>query len=156
MLSRTGKHSGAISSRVLAAMMMMTAVLAVPACSSRSVDNFCTTFYAEGMKFRQSMFDAQRSADPFEQFGSLLGAPDEIARMFEKLETVSPDEIEPDVAAMRDAYRKVVDQTGKGSLDPMSLMGGLANGIMIGLSVSKHEQRFSEYTLRNCGPPPRD
>lgn len=137
------------------ALITILALCSAGCAQTRSVANYCSTFYGEGEKFRQSAYDAQESGDDLAVVSSLLGAPAQLASFFEKLEAVSPDEIQPDVAQMRDVYKKISDQVGEGATtDVYAILGQLAGGIVLGLSVRAAEQRINEYTLANCGPPP--
>jgi hypothetical protein len=141
----------------VAVALVVAAVAFVPGCGrARTVENYCATFWAEGGKIRNSAMEAQRSGGMLGALSTVFSAPSDMAKFFDKLDAVAPEEIEPDVAKMRDAYEKIGDKMGEGmSGDPMSMLGSLAGNMVIGLSVANSERRINAFTAKHCGTPPK-
>lgn len=119
--------------------------------SSRSVENYCETFYGEGSILRERFSSMDAESDPLGSFATALSAPQELATFFTKLEEVSPEEIAPDVAVLRDTFQDQADSLGDTATNPL---GGLVGGLVGGLSASGSYERVDRYTMDNCGPPP--
>lgn len=144
--------------RALAAAAALGATVGLAACgSNRSVEAYCSVFYGEGQQLRSQWAAAGSSEDPFAGLAAVFSAPRDLAVFFDKLDKVAPEEIEPDVAELRDAFQQQADSLGSqagGVLD--NPLGALAGSLAAGLSTAGVEQRVDDYTLKNCGPPPTD
>jgi hypothetical protein len=87
--------------------------------------------------------------------GTLFSAPRDLASFFDKLDKVAPDDIEPDVAQLRDGFQKQADSLGDQAAGMFSNPLGTALGSLAsGMSLSGASSRVDAYTLKNCGPPP--
>jgi hypothetical protein len=108
---------------------------------SRSVNSFCTTYYAQMNKIwaMGHMKTGSQLGDAFQSMAALS----ELPVMFDALDHVAPDTIEPDVANIRDNM-KAADQSANGTLS--GLGGALAASIM---SAGSWEN-FTQYTDANC------
>jgi hypothetical protein len=129
----------------------------VSACGGRSVEAYCETFYGEGQELRQQWIDAGNTQDPLAAIGSIFSAPRDLAAFFAELEEVAPEDIQPDVAQVRDAFQEQADSMGETAAGMVENPLGTALGsLATGLSMSGAMQRVDSYTLENCGPPPAD
>jgi hypothetical protein len=117
--------------------------------SGRSVQAYCSTFYGEGAKLRGEFTPDEQQ--PLKSLVTLLAAPQELATFFGKLDKVAPDEIEPDVAVVRDTFQKQANSLGDTAKDPL---GGALSGLVSSLSAGPAFQRVDTYTSQKCGPPP--
>jgi hypothetical protein len=127
------------------------------ACSGRSVEAYCATFYGEGSQLRQQWIDAGNTDDPFGAIGTIFSAPGDLASFFEELEEVAPDEIQPDVEQLRDGFQEQADSMGDTAAGMFDNPFGTALGSFVsGLALSGPAERVDAYTLENCGPPPTD
>ncbi|TFV88575.1 hypothetical protein [Blastococcus sp. CT_GayMR16] len=136
-----------------AAVALLLSLLA--ACGGRSVEAYCETFYGEGQELRQQWIDAGNTEDPFAAMGTIFSAPRDLAAFFDRLEKVAPDDIQPDVAQLRDAFQQQADSMGDTAAGMFSNPLGTALGsLAAGMSTSGASQRVDAYTLENCGPPP--
>ncbi|MDN5857584.1 MAG: hypothetical protein L0H84_03085 [Pseudonocardia sp.] len=144
-------------------MAALVTTLAVPmaACGAgRSVESYCTVFYGEGQELRQRYIDAGDRAEqnPLGTIGTLLAAPRDLAVFFGKLAEVAPEEIEPDVVTVRDAFQEQADHLGDDARSiadgPLGALGSLAGGLATGLAAGPAIQRVDSWTTQHCGPPP--
>lgn len=119
--------------------------------SGRSVEAYCDTFYGKGGELRQRYIDADAKNDPLQSLVTVLGVPQDLANLFAELEKVAPEDIQPDVKTLQQAFQKQADQVGDSPADPLT---GLANGIILGLATSGPYNRVNAWTEKNCGPPP--
>lgn len=62
---------------------------------ARTSENFCSSI--AGKTYQRAMRTGQ-AAGPIDSLGSLLAAPSYFANLFDKLDDLAPDDIEPDVA----------------------------------------------------------
>lgn len=132
---------------------VVAAAVVLAGCSGeeRSVEAYCSTFYGEGSELRDQWTEAGGS-DLLGQAVTLLQAPQDLATFFDKLEKVAPDDIQPDVAAVRDSLKDQIDAMT--SIDPGSPWKAALQSMLIGVSSGGSWQRVDEWTLENCGPPP--
>src|SRR6266545_4079134 len=117
----------------------------------RSVAAYCKTFYGEGSKIRAQSEDAVRSNNSIEQMATVFEAPSQLYQFFKKLDDVAPEDIQPDVETLRDAFKQQADSIGGDAGDPI---GGMVGGLARGLASAGATQRVDKWTLDNCGPPP--
>lgn len=121
----------------------------------RSVANYCNTFQTEGDKLHQQWALESKQASNAGGLGGIIGnlgivasAPNDIANFFDKLDKVAPDDIEPDIATLRDAYKK--DSDVATNMAGGNILGGLAQGFMLSLSSKSAEDHVNTYTSTNC------
>jgi len=139
----------------LAALALLIVVVVVVgyqvATPDRSVKAYCKTFYDEGVKLHEKWSAQTRQANEsdnvFAAIATVAGSPRDLADYFGKLEKVAPDGIQSDVAAVRDAWRKMADSVGDQGADTLSM---LAAGAFVGLSVAAAEQRVDTWTSSHC------
>jgi hypothetical protein len=121
--------------------------------SERSVANYCHYFYGAGSTLRNQYIHAgaNTNSDPLATLGLVLGAPGQLANFFNQLAKRAPEEIAGDVQTIASAFQKEFDQEGSDLMDPL---GGLASGLVDGLSSAGAYNRVDTWTTQNCGPPP--
>lgn len=136
----------------------LLAVLTLAGCSAglvacggptRGVVAYCTYLYGQGGQLRIRWRSASRN--PLSALGSAFSAPGELAGFFHKLSERAPEDIAPDVQTLGEAFKRISEQEGAATSDPL---GALASAFAEGLASTGAEQRFNEYSLRHCGPPP--
>ena len=103
------------SRRASIAGLLVIAALVAPlsACSRatpRSVTAFCTTLAEQKHQFL-STYDTSNQ-DPLQGLVTGLGSLGEIPVIFDRLDKVAPSDIEPDVAAVRDAFKQQIGSIG--------------------------------------------
>ena len=148
MTSRPGRLIG------VAAIPVVVTLLLAGCGAARSVANYCSVFYQDGQTIRQNAEKAQQNGDLLSMLSELASSPAQLADFFDKLDAVAPDDIEPDVAQLRDAFKKEADSVGSTGVGLDGLIGSAANGLMLGLSSYQAAQHVDSYTSKNCGPPP--
>lgn len=118
---------------------------------SRSVDAYCKTFFARGAEFRGVYQDPANQNFGWGQVSAVLSAPQRLSDLFAALDQVAPDEIEPEVASLRDGFAKVSDSmvaNGTGGLV------GMATALAQGVAMQPAWDRVNSWTTDKCGPPP--
>ena len=148
--------------RMRAGGLLVAAALATGTLTScgeeRSVESFCAEYYEQKSQYLQKYdslaeeVEAAGEEDPLlGAFGALGGAASAMGDaviIFDHLDKVAPDDIQPDVAAIRDSLQKQIDSAGDSVNDPLS---GLLGGLMSGLTTSGSWQRVGDYVVTNCG-----
>jgi hypothetical protein len=85
------------------------------------------------------------------QLATLIAAPQELATFFARLDKVAPDDIEPDVAVLQNAFQQESNNLGATALNPLN---GLVQGLATGLGSSASYTRVDTWTTQHCGKPP--
>jgi len=114
----------------------------------RSVTSYCRVWQEEGTKLRNRQIDAQRQGeggDIFAPITAAMAGPGDLADLFDKLDKVAPDEIEPDIRRYRDAWREVADSLKEGNLLNM-----LTKQMAIAAQTKGVESRINAWTQTNC------
>lgn len=121
--------------------------------TERSVASYCHYFYGAGSALRSQYIqaDANTNSDPLRTLGLALGAPGQLASFFTQLAKRAPEEIAGDVQTIATAFQKESDQEGSDLTDPF---GGLASGLVVGVSAAGAYDRVDSWTTQNCGRPP--
>lgn len=134
-------------------------IAALGGCSpGRSVESFCGTYWKEKQafedKYSKASDDIQAAGEDDPLLG-LLGGASMMAQsigdtvvLFEKLDKVAPEDIEPDVAAVRDNIKSQLDAASGAASDPL---GALVGSLFMGLTAGGSWQRVSDYVVTNCG-----
>jgi hypothetical protein len=137
---------------LLAVLTLAGCSAALAACGgpTRGVVAYCTYLYGQGGQLRIH-WKHSASQDPLSALGSAFSAPGELAGFFHGLSERAPEAIAPDVQTLGEAFKRISEQEGAAASDPL---GALASGLAEGLASTGAEQRFNEYSLRYCGPPP--
>jgi hypothetical protein len=150
---RFSAMNGAVAraARRTAVALLLVAIVgtALAACSDggheRSARAFCATLTSEKQRYLED-YDST-GQDPLDSLVKGLGSIGEIPVIFDKLDKVAPPEIEPDVAATRDAFQHQIDSIGDAASNPL---GALAAGIVSGLVANGPFTRVSEYITEHC------
>ncbi|MBX6388683.1 MAG: hypothetical protein IRZ08_06735 [Frankia sp.] len=114
------------------------------------MEKYCDTFWSQVESFQSQMEGAQ-DADALTQVAAVVAAPQELATMFGRLAKVAPEEIEPDVAVIRDAFQEQADNMGDTFSDPF---GTLLSGLLSSAQIEGSWQRVDDFTIENCGTNP--
>jgi hypothetical protein len=127
---------------------------------NRSVGNYCKTFISEGEKLRQQYNTAdqqQTEQNPITFIATALGVPTQVAQLFDKLDKVAPDDIEPDIATEAHFWHQQAESQGQqaSSLFSGNPFGALAGSLISSLADAPTEQRIDSYTSAHCPAPPR-
>jgi hypothetical protein len=120
---------------------------------SRSVASYCSYLYDQGgqMRSRWNRVASATSQHPLAALGTVLSAPSELSGFLHQLSLRAPADISPEVQALSDAYKRIAEQQSAAVADPL---GALASDFVEGLATSGIEQRFNQYSISHCGPPP--
>ncbi len=124
--------------------------------AGRSPEAFCTTYQEQKQTFLDKYEKAERDlaknddagaalfgslAMTFEMFGDIVA-------IFEALDKVAPQDIEPDVATLRDFFQKQIDDAPDAVKNPA---GAALGGLVSGLAVAGPWKRVGEYVTTHCG-----
>jgi hypothetical protein len=92
------------------------------------------------------------TAGVIEGLASIIGAPNELARLMHQMADVAPSESEPDFESVASAFTKLSESEGKAITNPLGAIGG---NIVEALSVSGSFNRVDSFLTHNCGIPSR-
>ncbi|GAA4803326.1 hypothetical protein ACFQ0K_12185 [Nocardioides caeni] len=128
---------------------------------ARTADSFCATYWQEKDAYlakygaRSDTVDQLSADDPLAAFlvsvSSLGEALGDVVIIFDKLEATAPDEIQPDVASIRDSLQKSIDSSGDAVDNPW---GALLGSLVQGLTTQGSWQRLGDYVVDTCGETP--
>jgi hypothetical protein len=128
---------------------LVGAGLTLSSCSSsdQSVAAYCQTFYQQGSQIRSEFSNSGASSDPLATIADLFSVPVQLANFFQKLASVAPDSIEPDVQDLQNAFQQEANSLGNDITDPL---GGLASGIAESLEYAPAWNAVNNWTESNC------
>ena len=139
--------------RVLAVAAVL-GVLCFGCAPTRSVEAFCATYHDEKAAFIDKYNERQDAVDSMEGLdgivlglGSAIEAVGDTKVMFDKLEAVAPEEIQADVAAVRDSLQQQLEAAGEVASDPF---GAFGSGLVSGLASMGSWDRVDHYIQENC------
>lgn len=139
---------------VLAALLSASLFTTVACSSARTPEGFCAEYEKQKSQYLQtynSKSAALNGSDPLTQAiggaAMTVEALGDIVVMFDALDTVSPDDIEPDVAAIHDSLQKQLDSMGDSAQHPV---GGLISSLSAALATQGSWQRVGDYVKNNC------
>jgi hypothetical protein len=113
----------------------------------RSAAAFCRTYDELRAQFAAD-YDTS-NLPPMQALATGVASVGELPVIFERLDRVAPPEIEPDVAATRDALKQQIQAlTGADLTNPIGVM---LSGVLSGLFASGPIQRVGGYVKVNCG-----
>ncbi len=134
-------------------MLAVVAMLSL-SCGGRSVERFCDTFADQTAELEAKYaqrFDTLSDQDPLIGLlgttGSIVEAVGDAVVLYTELEAVAPDDIAPDVAAVRDALSSQLDAMRQAGSDPF---GAMFSGVVTGTAVMGSEQRVNQYVATHC------
>lgn len=117
----------------------------------RSTTAYCRMWVDEGTKLQQesnaSIQQAQQNGDPFGALGFAMGSPRELADFFGRLDAVAPDQIEPAIGQLHQAFQQTADNLGGNSTDPIGFLGAQFSIMMI---AGPYEQQVATWNQTNC------
>jgi hypothetical protein len=130
------------------------APLGLAACGGpeRSVASYCHFLYGEGGKLRERWSHATGTNNVFADLGVVFSALPELGQFMHELAQRAPHEVAPSVELLAEDFKREADSMGSQASNPL---GALAGGLVNGLEAVGPEQRFNEFTEKNCGSPPR-
>jgi hypothetical protein len=146
---------GLISRAALPLALCFTMTL-LPGCGTqRSVAAFCDVYVKQKQtylaKYNAVQDDISKEQDALtaalKGLSGSMAAMGDAARIFDALDKVAPDDVEPDVAALRDYFQKMVDSAGGSVKDPA---GTLLGNLVGGLAVQGSWDRVGKYVQKNC------
>jgi hypothetical protein len=122
---------------------------------SRSTEAFCSTLEDQMVSLRAKYDDRAAGLDPegdplmalIVALGSLVEAQGDLVVMFDRLEKVAPEEIQPEVAAVRDSMKDQLDSVGDAVGDPLGALGG---ALVAGLASMGSYSAVQQYIESNC------
>lgn len=123
--------------------------------TKRSPEALCDVFRKESIrlhdKYESQMSAANGQGDPlaglFAGVGSLLQAQGDMVVMFERLDRVAPDDIEPDVAAVRDAFKQQAEAMRNAASNPLGAFGA---GLLGAIQSSGSWEQVDTYVTKHC------
>lgn len=124
--------------------------------SGRSVDAYCETFVAEKeaylAKYSGIADEVSTAEDP--ALGLLMGlgagfqSIGDARMIFDRLEPVAPEEIQPDIVVIRDSMDAQMEAAGDSLSDPL---GAIGSGLVTALTTRGSYERVADYTQTHCG-----
>lgn len=141
------------SQRTLVCLVALLSLL-VAACGGRSTEAFCSTWESENQRLRdkyEARLEQAGDSDPLVGLIAAVGisveAAGDVKVMYDRLEAKAPEEIAPDVAAVRDALAAQLEAMRDSASNPL---GSLFGGLITGLAVSGADQRVNQFISDNC------
>lgn len=121
--------------------------------SERTVQAFCSSYHEETGRLAEK-YDQRAALAESEgglvglgvAFGSLVEAQGDLVVLFDRLEANAPEDIAPDVRAVRDALRTQADAAASGDLLQM-----FVGSVMPALQANGSANRVDAYLQQHCG-----
>lgn len=146
-------------SRIIGIAVVLLAAGAAASCGGeeaqqRSTEAFCQTVAAEqqrlGDKYEARFDGISAEGDPLAGLAlsaaSLVEVQGDLVVYFDRLEGVAPSEVQPEVAAVGQAFADQLDALKSGSLS-----GAIFGSLVSGLSVQGSLTTVNDFTVTNCG-----
>lgn len=124
--------------------------------SGRSTAAVCKVWDTEGLALHEKFESANRNSRGHGATGiltalvSIIGAPNELARLMSQMSAVAPMSVQPDFEAVGTAFKKLSESESKAITDPL---GALGSSLVESLSVSGSFARVNGFLVANCGIP---
>jgi hypothetical protein len=151
-MSRWGTRRPTEVTLVLALVLALTS-----ACfgmgSQRSVGAFCKTFKDQAITLHTKYENADKSIQSGGAAGTLTGivtlvqSTGDMVVMFSALDKVAPDDIEPSVAQVLDAFKQAEDNNKNAFSNPLGAMG---SGLIIALQSGGAYSNVDHYISQHC------
>lgn len=132
--------------------------LLVVGCSNepdRSAAAVCATYERESIRL-YGKYSAQAAAldpeaDPLAglvgSLGMILETQGDFAVLFDRLAMVAPEEIEPEVLAVRDSFKQQAEAMQGAAASPF---GSLVSGLFAGLQAQGSYRQAEDYLVASC------
>lgn len=141
--------------RLLAAAVTTVGVsccaLALTACGGeeRSPEAYCRAFYTKAAPIRQGYVEANKNieTDPLGGIVKLLSSPGDLASIFDGMVDKAPDDIKSDTVEVRDSFKKLQENLGKGLSDSLGALGG---SLINSLTSAGAFERVDAYLNQHC------
>lgn len=108
-------------------------------------DAYVTKYAGRGEAISDAGSDSATAA--LLTLGMTMETIGDIAVMFEKFASVAPDDIRPDVEAIRDSFGGYIGRSGDAVKDPL---GSLVSGLLASLATQGSWLRFEQYISQHC------
>jgi hypothetical protein len=137
------------------AVVLVAACLPLSACGAgRSAAAVCSVWDTEGLalheRYEQDAKGAKGFAGMMTDLVSVLGAPNELAHMMNRMAQVAPSEVEPDFESMAQDFKKLSESESTAVTDPLGTIGG---NLLAGLASEGSFNRVNSFISSNCGIP---
>lgn len=151
------RHAATLLRGVAALVALLVLSTGAAGCGgeTRSVESYCKVLAEEKAAYLEKYAGlaeaVESSEDPLA--GVLIGltgtlsAVGDIKIIFDKLAAVAPEEIAPDVEAVRDSFKAQIDALKGAAGDPL---GALGAGLVAGLTSAGSWQRVDAWTASHC------
>jgi hypothetical protein len=133
--------------RQLASLVIaLTITMVLGACAAeRSTEAFCKVYNEEKQEYLAKY--GGNPEDGLEALGNALGAMSAWVPMFDRMAKHAPDEIQADVAHIRDSLRASQQNAGNAASDPL---GSLAGSLVAGMMMADSWSRLEVFVEANC------
>lgn len=131
---------------LLASFLAAVALAGCPGGPGRSAAAFCSTLAQEKERFLGT-YNPKQGDDPLIGLVKGVASLGDIPIIFERLSRVSPEEIEPDVEAVRDAFKKQLDTAGGMASNPLA---SLVSSLFVSITSAGPFSRVEAYAAANC------
>lgn len=145
-----GCSSGGSASSEPVATDEVTLPRSQPPTTATPEDPFCAAYWGEALAFR-SEWTATATQDPVLSLIKLIGAPNDLARLFERITPAAPAELQGDLSAIQEEFDSTFDNAGDAVSNPL---GYLFSGAISGLAINGSFERVNGYLNDNCTIPP--
>ena len=119
-----------------------------PSVSTAPAEDYCSIFIREAEGFRHRYASVDPDTDPLMAMVIVLGTPQELAILFDRLYPVAEEEIRPDLENLRRTMQRVSDDLGKNAEIRSAL--SFKRWLSV-LPTQGSVERFDRYTLERCG-----
>lgn len=149
----TAVRRPALAAAVGLLVLLLTLATLTGCAPKRSVAAFCGVIKDQSLQLHAKYMQADQGAHSntftgeMQYLGAALGTEGDMELMFRKLDQVAPDDIEPDVAQVLEAYQKAQDAAGGSFTNPLGALGG---SLVAGLSSMGAEHDIETYVNQNC------
>lgn len=121
--------------------------------SARSEQAFCDTFKDRAIALHTKYVNADKSIQTGGTAGALTGlvtlvqSTSDLVVMFDALDKVAPDDIEPDVAQVLDSLKQSEENNNSALSDPLKALG---SGLVIALQSGGAFNNVNSYITQHC------
>lgn len=156
----TGKRVGC-AVWVLAAITVATTSCGI-AGETKTAASFCKVYVAEKTNYLKRYAPYEKAIAPNDPKAGakaltaiVMGVQSlgDVTVILTKFEKAAPDDIEPDMAAVLDSWKKMQDTLGSEAshaFDPKGLLGDVVKGALVGAMSNGSWTRAGEYITKNC------